>query len=136
MNMLSINHAAKGVNMWDFPTSSDVLAVTNRLATVLTTDTIANFLLGAPLLRKLDVVGATRVDVAAWVGTSSMLLSVVNLNYGNLEGKITVTLPEGVKVTSVTSSLWGDVQWSFNGSQLETDGLLGLEVSLVVLELE
>ncbi|KAE9976952.1 hypothetical protein EG328_002345, partial [Venturia inaequalis] len=136
MNMLSINHAAKGVNMWDFPTSADVLAVTNRLATVLTTDTVANFLLGAPLVRKLDVVGATRVDAAAWVGTSSMLLSVVNLNYGNLQGKIVVTLPAGARVKNVNNTLWGDVKWAVNGTKLETDGLLGLEVSLVILELE
>lgn len=135
MNMLSINHAAKGVNMWDFPTSADVLAVTNRLATVLTTNTVANFLLGTPLYQKLGITGATRVDVAAWVGPSSMLLSVVNLNYGNLEGKITVNLPKGAKVTSVTSNIWGDVQWMINEGKVEANGLLGLEVSLVILEL-
>ncbi|TID17375.1 putative glycoside hydrolase subgroup catalytic core [Venturia nashicola] len=136
MNILSINHAAKGVNMWDFPTSSDILAVTNRLAKVLTTDTVAKFLLGAPLFQKLDVAGATRIDVAVWVGVSSMLLSVVNLNYGNLESKITVTLPKGVKVRKVTSTLWGNVQWTANGDKLNTNGLMGLEVSLVILELE
>lgn len=122
MNMLSINHAAKGVNMWDFPTSADVLTVTNRLATVLTTDTIANFLLGTPLFQKLNVAGAKRVDVAAWVGKSSVLLSAVNLNYGNLGGKITITLPEGVRVKKVDSNLWGDVRWKVNGGKLESDG--------------
>ncbi|QDS68270.1 hypothetical protein FKW77_010634 [Venturia effusa] len=136
MNMLSINHGAKGVNMWDFPTSSDILAVTNRLATVLTSQRVASFLLGAPLIQKLNVEGATRVDVAAWLGSSSMLLSVVNLNYGNLAGPISVTLPEGAVAISITSSLWGNIQWSIKGNKVETDNLLGLGVSLIIVALE
>jgi hypothetical protein len=135
MNMLSINHAAKGINMWDFPTSLDILAITSRLANVLTTNKIADCLLGAPLIQKLDVSGTTRIDVAAWLGESSPLLSVVNLNYKSIRSKITVTLPAGVRVTNVTSSLWGTIKWSVNGHQLEADGLLGLEVSLIVLDL-
>lgn len=138
MNMLSINHAAKGIVMWDFPTTADILNVTNRLATVLTNDKVANFLIGAPLTSALTVTGATKVDASVWVTTDSILLSVVNLDYSNVNGHIAVQLPDGLRVSGVSESLWGDVKWDITGAEsgsVVTGGLLGLQVSLVVLEL-
>ncbi|GAB7354129.1 hypothetical protein MBLNU459_g4692t1 [Dothideomycetes sp. NU459] len=135
MTMLSINHAAKGIVMWDFPTKPDILHVTDDLAAVLTTAHLAHFFLGAPLTQTLHVAGATRVDAAAWTHRGTLLLSIVNLNYGDLKGNVTVTLPAGVKAKAVSQTLWGDADWVVADSKVSTAGMLGLGVSLLILEL-
>ncbi|KEQ91479.1 hypothetical protein AUEXF2481DRAFT_69850 [Aureobasidium subglaciale EXF-2481] len=134
MNMLSINHAAKGIVMWDFPTKADILDVTNRLAAVLTKEPVADFLVGAPLLQELKVVGAGNVDAAAWVKEDEVLISIVNLDYGNTASNVTVILPGEVEVTKVSKSFWGDTSWSTHGNRLTVSSLMGLEVSLLLLK--
>ena len=136
MDMLSVNHAAKGIVMWDFPTMPDILNVTDRLAAVLTSGEVAGFLLGAPLVQGLTVTGAARVDAAAWIGETQLLLSIVNLNYGNINSTVQVELPSGVELESVSSKLWGEVEWTVDGAVVQTGGLLGLEVSLLLLDLQ
>lgn len=139
MTMLSINHGAKGIVMWDYPTTAELLHVTDQLAAVLTGDAVTTFLLETPRTQTLQVTGASRVDAAAWIGTDGkqLLLSVVNLNYGQLTGTIEVKLPDGVKVDSVVETLWGDLVWNVQAedSVYSADGMLGLQVSLVLLNL-
>lgn len=135
MIMLSINHAAKGIVMWDFPTSASILNVTNRLVGILTTAEISDLFLGTPLTQTLTVSGALRVDAAAWVGESKMLLSIVNLNYGNLEGNVTINLPSGVIAKLVPQKLWGETDWKTGSSKVSAAGILGLGVSLLVVDL-
>jgi hypothetical protein len=134
MNVLSVNHKAKGIVMWDFPTTADILNVTNRLAAVLTKEPVAGFLVGARLVQRLGVVGAGNVDAAAWVKDGEVLVSVVNLDYGDTISNVTVSLPEDVKVTEVSRSLWGDACWSAHGNRISVDSLMGLEVSLLLLK--
>jgi hypothetical protein len=134
MNMLSVNHAAKGIVMWDFPTKSDILDVTNRLAGVLTKDPVASFLVGARLVQMLKITGAGNVDAAAWVKDDEILVSVVNLDYSNTKSNVTVSLPEGVKATEISTSLWGAGCWSVHGNKLSINSLMGLEVSLLLLK--
>jgi hypothetical protein len=135
MTMVSINHAAKGIVMWDFPTSSEILGVTDELATVLTSETVARFLIGAPITQQLSVTGGDRVDAAAWVQNGQLLISILNLNYGALTGKITVKLPEKLKARSIASTLWGGSKWEVEGQQLSSQGLDGLAVSILVVDL-
>lgn len=135
MTMLSINHAAKGIVMWDFPTTSEVLNITNKLASILTTEEIADFFLGTPLSQTLDVQGATRVDAAAWVGKNQMLLSIINLNYGDLKGQISIKVPDGVNAEMVSKKLWGDVEWTVEDLEISTVGMLGLGTSLLLIDL-
>jgi hypothetical protein len=134
MNLLSVNHAAKGIVMWDFPTKADILNVTNRLAGVLTKEPVASFLVGAPLTQQLKVAAAETIDAAAWVKDDEVLVSVVNLDYGDTKSNVTVSLPEGVKATEVSRSLWGDACWSIHGNKISVDSLMGLEVSLLLLK--
>ncbi|KAK5123126.1 hypothetical protein LTR85_003324 [Meristemomyces frigidus] len=138
MTMLSINHAAKGIVMWDFPTSADILNVTCRLATVLTSKTVADFFIGGPLTSSLAVSGADKIDASVWVTANSVLLSVVNLNYGDTNQTVTVQLPAGLRVSGVAELMWGDVVWNKTatrgGGSVRTSGLRGLEVSLVALD--
>ena len=72
--------------------------------------------------------------VGCHYGGDSLLLSVVNLNYGNLNGSITVHLPAGMQADAVDESLWGGAHWTAAADTVSTDGMLGLEVSLLVLQ--
>jgi hypothetical protein len=139
MTLLGINHGAKGIVMWDFPTTSEILNVTNSLALVLTSETVGDFLLEAPLTQTLSVQGADRIDAAAWVSkeTNQALLSVVNLNYADIGQNIGVTAPDGIAFASVSQTLWGDVSWNVEGGQMlsTSNGLLGLQVSILIVDL-
>ncbi|KAI4727604.1 hypothetical protein E4T49_04702 [Aureobasidium sp. EXF-10728] len=134
MTMLSLNHAAKGLVMWDFPTKNEILDVTNRLAAVLTTDPVAGFLIGARLIQELEVKGAGNIDAAAWVRDDGVLVSIVNLEYNNVDASVTVVLPEDVEAVEVSEGFWGDAKWSVDANKLSTDSFKGLEVSLLLLK--
>ncbi|KAI0129195.1 hypothetical protein BJ170DRAFT_363245 [Xylariales sp. AK1849] len=138
MTMLAINHGAKGIVMWNYPTTAELLQATNQLATVITSDLVSNFLLEAPLKQAFQIQGGSRVDVAAWVneGTKQALLTVVNLNYGDLTGEVGVVLPDGVEATSITKMLWGNVSWDIGNEVLyAANGLTGLQVSILLLDI-
>lgn len=121
MNMLSVNHAA-------------ILNVTNALAAVLTSGRVTDFLIGSPMIGLLQVDGAERVDATIWDSGDSLLLSVVNLNYGNLNSSITIHLPAGMQANAIDESLWGLADWTATGNIVSATGMLGLEVSLLVLQ--
>jgi hypothetical protein len=57
----------------------------------------------------------------------------VNLNYGNLNGSVSVHLPVGMQANAVTEDLWGQAHWTAAGNTVSTNGMLGLEASLMVL---
>lgn len=135
MSMLSINHAAKGIVLWDFPTTTAIANVTAQLAKVLTSEMVTGLLLGAQLVQTLGVSGASRVDAAAWIGREKMLLSIINLNYGDLKGNLSVHMPVGTKVSAISQRLWGDIEWSVGDSSVLANGVPGLGVSLLVLDL-
>lgn len=134
MNMLSINHGAKGIVMWDFPTTPEILNITNKLAAVLTVEKVSEFLVSQPLTQSLIVKGGVRIDASVWVSDKEVLLSIVNLNYGDVSGTISVQLPEGIEVGSTAQELWGQANWTGNGGIVSTYGLLGLEASLLIFE--
>ncbi|QKX54849.1 uncharacterized protein TRUGW13939_01938 [Talaromyces rugulosus] len=136
MTMLSINHAAKGIVMWDFPTSADILGATDALAAVLTSERVASFLVGTPIVQQLTVTGGERVDAAAWVMGDQMLISIINLNYGSIPGAVSVGLPEKRSVKSMASTLWGETGWKGVGESLKTTDLAGLAVSILVVGLK
>jgi hypothetical protein len=139
MGLLAVNHGAKGLVAWDFPTTAELSAVTQKLAGVMTSTAIAEFLLQTPLTQKLAVKGGGRVDAAIWVNKhkKQALVSIINLNYADLKRDIKVALPHGVTAKSVSQTLWGDVHWEIDGKNTLTSpgGLLGLQVSLLVLSL-
>ena len=104
MTMLSVNHGAKGIIMWTFPTTPELTAVTSRLAKLLTGGTCAKSLLGAEL-SGLIVSGANQVDASMWRVQNSLLLGIVNPAHQCATGPIDVSLPTGTIATSITSVL-------------------------------
>lgn len=139
MTMLSINHGAKGIIMWTFPTTPELVNVTSALAELLT-DKCAGLLLGADLSPGLAVKGAPAADVSLWENGQRMLLSIVNPSYEEAVGLVEFQLPINVTAHSLIS-LWGDNQWKMvdDGAgyikSLQTIGLPGLSVDVLLLPL-
>ena len=133
MNVLSVNHGAKGIVMWDYPSEPGIYEVTSALSKVLGSEVVGSFLLNSFVERTLPVVGSKRVDVSAWVVGSQMLVSVVNLKYENTAGLVTVQVPAVAQ--SVSSVLWGAGNWTVDGGAISKTGLTGLEVDLLILDI-
>lgn len=145
MTMLSINHGAKGIIMWTFPTTPALTDVTSRLAKVLTTGTCVRYLLGAELMGGLSTDGTVgtqvdTIDASAWSLGDSMLVSIVNSAYEDAVGLITLDLPNGFIATNIENVLWGDGAWilSKTGSatQIQRTGVQGLSTDILLLSVE
>ncbi|KAI3558093.1 hypothetical protein CABS03_00168 [Colletotrichum abscissum] len=138
MTVLSVNHGAKGIVMWNYPATPELEGMTSKLAGVFTNEAAVEFLLGTERTQDLAVEGAKRVDAAVWVDEAKkqVLVSVVNLSYDEISGEIRVVLPDGVEVGEVVEVLWGDVAWEMvDGSLVATEGLLGLQTSVFITAL-
>lgn len=141
MTLLSIQHGALGIVMWDFPTTPEILHITNRLAPILTNATIANFFLTTSrvALEPKDPDrknGQENVEAVVWMGEEWLLVLVLNLGYGNLGGEILIGLPEGVRVDQgrLAETLWGEASWVAvdEGKTLRSEVLMGLESSILL----
>lgn len=140
MSLVAVNHGAKGLVAWDFPTTAELSIATQQLAKLMTGNIIRSFVLQTPLIESLAIGGSDLVDSAVWVntGTKEALLSVINMNYANGNWPVQVALPTGVTIKSVANVLWGNVSWSVHeggNTLLAPFGLLGLQTSMVVLNL-
>ncbi|KAK1625462.1 hypothetical protein BDP81DRAFT_327951 [Colletotrichum phormii] len=138
MTVLSVNHGAKGIVMWNYPATPELEGLTSKLAGVFTNEAAVGFLLGTERTQDLAIEGAKRVDATVWVDEAKkqVLVSVVNLSYDEIQGEIRVVLPEGVEVGEVVEMLWGDVAWEMgDGGLVATEGLLGLQTSVFIAEL-
>ena len=138
MTMLSVNHGAKGIIMWTFPTTPDLINVTSKLAKVLT-GVCAGYLLGAEIMTGLAVDGASAIDASAWRIEDTLLLSIVNSDYQDTTELVTLDLPAGVDAHSINNVLWGDGEWYLTASssgQIHRSGLQGLSTDILILSLE
>lgn len=129
MNMLFINHGAKGIAMWSYPTEPGLINVTSALSKALTTRTVTDFLLGTNPV-KVDVKGVDRVDAAAWTVGNSTLVSVVNMNYVPSPMANASLAIEGLG--SVGEVVWGS-GWGIGGAGLWKSGLDALEVDIFIV---
>ena len=133
MTVLGVNHGAKGVVMWTWPTTEELADVTSRLGRVL--GRAGKWILGARLER-LEV---KALDVTVWVdekeGTG--LVSVVNPRREVLKGVVRVDMLEGWRAVEVEEVLWGDGGWRVGDEgEVEREGVKGLGVEIVVVRVE
>ena len=139
MTMLSVNHGAKGIIMWTFPTTSELVTVTSELAELLT-DKCTDLLLGADLSAGLAVDGAPAADVSLWQNGQNLLLSIINPSYDDVVGLVEFQLQSNITAYNFTS-LWGGNQWEAvddgKGAirSLQKTGLPGLSVDVLLLAL-
>lgn len=146
MTMLSINHGAHGIVMWDFPTTPEILQITTRLAPILTNSTISNFFLTKPRIALSSPPSSssqaqkTDIDATIWIDDEMILVSIVNLGLQNLGGEILIDLPDGVMVDDektgggIGEKLWGEANWIGvdGGKTLRSEVFMGLESSILI----
>ncbi|KAG7288913.1 hypothetical protein NEMBOFW57_005273 [Staphylotrichum longicolle] len=132
MALLALNHDAKGVISWLWPTSEALAGAHGKLASVVTRGEVVGFLVGGePRKVEVEVPGTEVVDVASWVMGGKMLVSVVNGGYVDV-ARVEVPVSNA---TVVESTPWGSVRWALEGAKLTVPLLPALSTSLVILDL-
>lgn len=129
MNMLFVNHGAKGIAMWDYPTEPGIANITGLLSQKLTSTTVAGFLLGS-FEMPIVVQGVQRVDAAAWMIGGKTLVSVVNKNYVDSGANVTMELPRAA--SKVEEVVWGS-GWTVSEGTAYKVGLDALEVDIFIV---
>ena len=107
--------------------------ITSRLAKVITSPDVTNFLLGTSTLA-LETTGVARIDAAGWKIGNEMLVNVVYLEYSDSSNEVSVLLPQ--TATGIKSTVWGEEGWTVSGDKLIKSGLKELEVDMIIVTLE
>jgi hypothetical protein len=133
MMMLAVNHDAKGITYWIYPSTDEVNVDSGELGKVFQSEPGRGFLFGDNAIKGLEVVGEPLVDASAWIVGSQMMVGVASEEYIDFSSTITITLP--ASASSIDVVLFGDSSWTVAGNQLSKTGLKGLEVDILVLNL-
>ncbi|KAM3068640.1 hypothetical protein ACMFMG_011163 [Clarireedia jacksonii] len=133
MMMLSINHDAKGITYWVYPSTDEVNAGTGELGKVFQNSPAIEFLFGSHAIKGLRAKGSNLVDVSAWIIGEQMMIGIANGEYTSTSAQVTIALP--TSASSVNRTLYGDSGWTINNGQLSKTGLRGLEVDILILDL-
>jgi hypothetical protein len=134
MVMLFINHEAKGIVAWNFPTTQALATVTGKLAKALTGDAVTEFLLGAKIQR-LTLSSQANFDAAAWRIGKRILFSIVHVN----NEKYTKELKLGLGVNAKTmQTVWppDGENWYLGDKSIVKSGMGPLEVNVFIVETE
>ncbi|KAF2465300.1 uncharacterized protein BDR25DRAFT_295415 [Lindgomyces ingoldianus] len=131
MGILRLNHGAKGIVAWIYPTSEPIEKVTGQLATLASGTEFTSYTLEADGV-PLEVIGGNGlVDATAWVKHGKVLVSVVYLGYEDHVWHVNVVLP--TRVEKIEKTLWGKGDWKVGNGTIYTSTLKGLEVSILLL---
>ncbi|KAK1761012.1 hypothetical protein QBC47DRAFT_291364 [Echria macrotheca] len=139
MVVLALNHAAKGIISWVWPTSDILARAHGELARVVTNAPVVDFLVAGegPDPIKVEIEGEDEievVDVATWErDDGTVLVSVVNGGYVDIRRRVEVAVPGA---TVIRQTHWGNVSWTLEGEKLSVGVLPALAVSMVVLDLK
>ena len=132
MNQLAVNHGAKGIMLWTFPTTDELATANGQQAKVLQVDPVLGFLAGTQPV-KASVEGFPLLDLAYWAVGGQAMIGVANLDYADGTGSVTVQLP--FDATAIASQPWGSLAWSLVNGSLVVENLPALVTSLLVLDL-
>lgn len=133
MMMLAVNHNAKGISYWIYPSTDEVNVGSGQLGKVFQTGPGIHFLFGANAIKGLPTAGETLVDASAWIVGKKMMVGVASGQYVDSSTVISVTLP--ASASSIDQVLYGASDWTVSGNILSKDGLKGLEVGVIVLNI-
>ncbi|TID13108.1 putative glycoside hydrolase subgroup catalytic core [Venturia nashicola] len=136
MAMLFVNHGAKGIVAWNFPTTQELTQVTSSLAKTLSAPDITGLLLGAkPVVLAVEGQVGGDLDVTGWKVGGKMLISIVHVGLANYVGSASINLP--AKAKSGVRQIWpaeGSTGWAVKDGVLSKSGLGAMEVSILVLD--
>ncbi|KAH7348501.1 hypothetical protein BKA65DRAFT_261432 [Rhexocercosporidium sp. MPI-PUGE-AT-0058] len=133
MMMLAINHNAKGLTYWIYPSTSEVNVGSGELGKNFQSQTGMGFLFGTNAIKGLPVVGEPLVDASAWIVDGKMMVGIASGEYADFTSTVTIMLP--ASAASVDEVLYGDSGWTVSGRMLSKTGMKALEVGVVVLKL-
>lgn len=130
MAMLAINHNAKGLSGWIYPSTAPVNNATGLMENVLASEPVINFLFGA---NALGLERGGTFDVAAWIVGNQMMVGIANANYQASGAEVSITLPK--KAGLLSKVVWGDKDWKVEDDRLVKKGLAALEVGIVIIDI-
>jgi hypothetical protein len=134
MAMLFVNHDAKGIVAWNFPTTQEIANATGQLAKALSKDTTTEFLLGAKV-QPLTLNSQRNFDAAAWRIGKRVLFSIVNVK----NEIYTKEMKLGLGVNAKTmQTLWPPKSdnWYLAEKSIVRSGMGPLEVNVFIVETE
>ncbi|PCG92799.1 Hypothetical protein PENO1_086810 [Penicillium occitanis (nom. inval.)] len=132
MNQLALNHGAKSIMLWTFPTLGDLAAANSQQSKVLTKSPVLEFITGGQPT-PISIAGFELLDISYWIVGQQAMVSVVNLDYVDTSSAVEIALP--FTASSIVSSPWGNTSWELSGNALNAQSLNALVTSLVVLDL-
>lgn len=136
MDAMFLNHGAKGLVAWNFPTTEEIKEVSSALAKVVTAEETTAFFLGTkPERLVVEGPGSDGFDATGWRVGEQMLVSIVNKAYKAVEG---VSVSIGDKGVKSIRGVWTEGEatgWTAQGKRIRKDAVAELEVSMVMLDL-
>ncbi|KAF2431371.1 hypothetical protein EJ08DRAFT_587517 [Tothia fuscella] len=135
MAMLFVNHNAKGIVAWNFPTTEELTRVTGALARTLTTVEVTGLLLGAKTVAVVTS-GSDELDAASWRVGNNMLVSVVYMGKLETPAEVVVKIQKNAKRIQQVWPVGEETKWKSDGFGLKKEGLRAMEVALLVVELD
>jgi hypothetical protein len=133
MIMLSVNHNAKGLSSWWYPSSTPLQTIMGTMGQILQTSPVIDFVYGANPVSKLPVTNGPLLDVSAWTVGSTMMVGISNGNYLSSDKEVTITLP--ASVASIAQTVYGNSNWTVSDGKLEKKGLDGLEADILIVNI-
>jgi hypothetical protein len=134
MAMLFINHGAKGIVAWNYPTTQELTGVMSQLARAIAADESVDFLLWARA-QKLTLSSQPAFDAAAWRVGKFILVSIVYLMPQPYTKELKLGLGIGAKAMKM---IWPPTSenWFLGNKSITKSGMEPLEVNLFLVQTE
>lgn len=134
MNALALNHAAKSILSWVWPTSDALGAIHGMFSSVVAVAPVRDFIvLGRPEMIKMKCNEV--LDAAYWKMGDKVLLNVVNGGYEAVNKTIKVPLPKEIQPQSVKDVVWGNGTWSIKDGEVRLVSVEAMSTNMVILQL-
>jgi len=102
--MLSVNHNAKGLTYWIYPSTEEVNFESGKFGNVFQTLPGRDYVFGTNAIKNLVFEGP-ELDASAWILNGKMMVGVAGSSYDDYDVTINITLP--LAVNSVDKVLYG-----------------------------
>ncbi|KAL8670752.1 MAG: hypothetical protein Q9168_004731 [Polycauliona sp. 1 TL-2023] len=137
MILLSLNHGAKGVMMWLFPTAGDIVGVASKFSKIVLARGGLGAFASVAHVVAVRVFGADNVDAAMWRVENRMMVTAVNAGDEGVEGKIRLDFEESIKITGLGEVMWGSEGWRIEDERaLIRNGMGGTESSVLMVDVK